>query len=115
MENILPVDFWENIDAMYILLCNVSTYIILTAIPKAKQVATGWKRLISAVVAVLIGLLCIYRFHHEPEPVFYGFFLQFLMYDYVLKWFFKKIDGTPKKEEETPTDTPEEIEEKTEE
>lgn len=114
MENILPVDFWESIDVMYIILCNVTTYVILTAIPKAKDIATGWKRLISAVVAVLIGLLCVYRFDHEPEPIFYGFFIQFLMYDYVLKWFFKKLDE--KKDEETPTEESEEpTEEKTEE
>ena len=55
--------------------------------------STGWKRIISTITAVLVGWVCVSRFGHEHEAIFTSFFLQFLMYDYVLRTLFKKIDS----------------------
>ena len=98
-------DFLQNIDVLYIILCNICTYIFISAWPKGKELKTGWKRLISAVMAFIIGWIMVERFNHPFEQVFYGFFIQFLMYDYVLKVLFKKLDVKP---DQKSTDPPEE-------
>lgn len=81
---------FSHLNILYIFLCNVVTYIILGCFNK--DLATGWKRLISALVAGALGLICIYHMGYDKEVVFTSFFVQFLMYDYVVKWFMNKIN-----------------------
>lgn len=91
MESLLN-ELWNSIDLMYVLLCNATTYVILSCFPKNVDLATGWKRLIGAIVAILLGILCVKQLGHDPKQIFYGFFIQFLLYDYILKWLFQKMD-----------------------
>lgn len=72
----------ERIDLIYIIICNIFTYIILQPMPKMK---TWWKRLISAGCALLVGCVMYFGFGHSLEALFYGFFLQFLTWDYLFK------------------------------
>ncbi len=88
----------EYVNIIYIFLCNIITYVIITSIPKAKELATWWKRLISAVVALAAGLVFVLVYHSDTESIICSFFIQFLMYDYVLKWVFSKI-GKPKNQD----------------
>lgn len=97
-------ELWNSIDLLYVFMCNIVTYLIISCIPTKVDLATGWKRLISAVVAVLLGIACVRFLGHEHEKVFYGFFLQFLMYDYVLKWLLKKFDMPEHPKPEPPQD-----------
>lgn len=91
MEYILN-NVWQYVDIVYILVCNVITYLIISNINDKEKLTTSWKRLTSAVVAIIIGMIMIRVFHHNQESIFVSFFLQFLMYDYILKWFFKKLE-----------------------
>ncbi len=95
MEQILE-QFWNSIDVVYVLMCNLITYIIITCFPNGKEMGTGVKRIISTIVAIGTGYVFVTQLGHPVENIFYGFFLQFLMYDYILKWFFRKIGGEPK-------------------
>lgn len=95
MEQILE-QFWNSIDVVYVLMCNLITYIIITCFPNGKEMGTGIKRIISTIVAIATGYVFVAQLGHPVENIFYGFFLQFLMYDYILKWFFRKIGGEPK-------------------
>lgn len=98
MEQILE-QFWNSIDVVYVLICNLITYLIITSFPKGivrKEIGTGGKRIISTIVAIGAGYVFVAQLGHPIENIFYGFFLQFLMYDYILKWFFRKIGGGPK-------------------
>ena len=91
LENIV-----NNLNIVYIFMCNIVTYLIIKIIPK--DPATGWKRLISAVVAILLGIAGIYWLDYDRESIFCSFFVQFLMYDYVIKWFLNKYDTSDKKD-----------------
>ena len=88
-------DVLKYVNIIYIFLCNIITYLIITSIPNAKNLATWWKRVISAGVALIAGILFITVWHVDKESIICSFFIQFLMYDYVLKWLFGKIDKTP--------------------
>lgn len=79
----------NHINFIYIFLCNIISYIIITCIPK--DLSTGWKRLISTIVAGIAGVLFIMVWHESKEIIFCSFFVQYLMYDYVIKTFFKKF------------------------
>lgn len=84
----------EQIDLMYIFICNAATYIILQILrlscKKVKQ-STLFKRMISTVTAVALGLLMCLVFKHPCEAVFYGFFIQFISWDYFFKPIIKRI------------------------
>ena len=96
MEEVLE-QFWNSIDVVYVLMCNLITYLIITCFPNGKEMSTGAKRVISTIVAIGTGYVFVTQLGHPREMIFYGFFVQFLMYDYILKWFFRKIGGEPKK------------------
>lgn len=91
LENVL-----NNLNFVYIFMCNIVTYLIIRVIPK--DPSTAWKRVISTVVAVLLGLAGIFWLDYDREAVFCSFFVQFLMYDYVIKWFINKYDNPDKKD-----------------
>lgn len=91
MEVLLD-NIWQYVDIIYILVCNVITYLIISGAKDKEKLTTTWKRLISTVVAIIIGMIMIRVFQHNQESIFVSFFLQFLMYDYILKWFFKKLE-----------------------
>ena len=85
-------NIWQYVDIVYILVCNVITYLIISNINDKEKLTTLWKRLTSTIVAIIIGMIMIRVFQHNQESIFVSFFLQFLMYDYILKWFFKKLE-----------------------
>lgn len=83
----------EHIDIMYIVICNAGTYLLLQLIrltTKIKQ-TTLFKRIVSAVMAFALGLLMHFAWGHGVEPIFYGFFLQFISWDYFFKPIVKRI------------------------
>lgn len=82
---------FSHLNILYIFMCNVVTYLILSCF--TKDIATGWKRVISTAVAAILGWVCIYQFEYDKEAIFTSFFAQFLMYDYVIKWFMNKVDA----------------------
>lgn len=84
----------NHLNILYIFLCNIVTYLVIKSIPK--DPSTLWKRVISTVVAVALGLVCIFWLNYDKEAIFCSFFVQFLMYDYVIKWFLNKYDTTNK-------------------
>jgi hypothetical protein len=87
MELILD-NIINNLNILYIFLCNIVTYIIIKSIPK--DIPTLGKRGISTGVAVVLGAIGILWMHWDKEAVFCSFFVQFLMYDYIIKWFLDK-------------------------
>lgn len=78
----------NNLNIPYIFMCNIVTYLVIKSIPK--DPSTIWKRIISTVVAILLGAAGILWMNYDKEAVFCSFFVQFLMYDYVIKWFINK-------------------------
>ena len=91
LENIV-----NNLNIVYIFMCNIVTYLIIKIIPR--DPATIWKRLIATAVAILLGFTGIYWLDYDKESIFCSFFVQFLMYDYVIKWFLTKYDPSFKKD-----------------
>lgn len=84
----------SHLNILYIFLCNIVTYLVIKSIQK--DPSTLWKRIISAVVAVVIGVIGVLWLNYDKEAIFCSFFVQFLMYDYVVKWFLNKYDITNK-------------------
>lgn len=78
----------QNLNFVYIFMCNIVTYLIIKIIPK--DLTTIWKRIISTVVAIILGIAGIFWFAYDKETIFCSFFVQFLMYDYVIKSFVNK-------------------------
>jgi uncharacterized membrane protein HdeD (DUF308 family) len=97
MESSLA-DIWDmflsSIDIMYIIMCNIATYAVIKMIVavREKDLKTSWKRIISAIVAAVLGFISI-KGGHDREAVFYGFFIQFIVYDYLWKWAVKKLEN----------------------
>lgn len=83
-------EIFNHLNIMYIFMCNVLTYIIISCC--GKDISTGWKRLISTIVALALGAVCIFWMHYDHEAIFCSFFVQYLMYDYVIKWFINKLN-----------------------
>ena len=84
----------ENVDLMYIVSCNAATYFIITLIEgfkKNKKMRTGYKRLTSAICAALIGMVMYRCLEHPLEPIFYGWFIQFVTWDYLFKSVVKSL------------------------
>ena len=94
--------FLSSIDIMYIIMCNIATYAVIKMIVtiREKDLKTSWKRIISAVVAAILGFILI-KMGHDKEAVFYGFFIQFIVYDYLWKWAAKKLEKFSKSEDKT--------------
>lgn len=94
----------NTLDISYILLCNIITFLIITSIeryPKIfkKTLKTFDKKIISSVVAIILGIICTKWFNHNFEYIFYGFFLQFFTYDYIWKYIIKKLNDINKTKE----------------
>lgn len=84
----------NSIDFLYVILCNIGTYIIISVIESIRKdwvIPTWVKRIISSVTAVFIGAVMFFVFHHSGEGIFYGFFIQFLTWDYLFKYIIDKI------------------------
>lgn len=97
MDNIFN-EILQNIPIMYILMCNVATYVIITTLPWDFK-RTG-KRVIATISALL--LFCIMAPSEEEAswmPMVYGFFLQYLSWDYcfkyVINWIKEKFKVNP--------------------
>lgn len=86
----------SHLNIVYIFMCNIVTYLIIRCIPR--NPSTIWKRVISAVVASALGIAGIIWLNYDKEAIFCSFFVQFLMYDYVIKWFLNKFGTTGKKD-----------------
>ena len=103
MENLLS-QIWDmvanNVDFLYIIVSIVATYGVIRTIEQiftGKQIHTWVKRGISALVAIAIGLVMKFAFHHSGEALFYGFFIQFTVYDYAVKYIINKLESITKK------------------
>lgn len=83
---------FSTLDFAYIALCNIVTYLLIQTIEsiRGKTLKKGWKRLISAFAAICLAffMLCL---DHAFEGLFYGFFVQFLTWDYVFKNWLNKL------------------------
>ena len=77
-----------SLNIIYIFLCNIVTYLIIKSI--SKDIPTLGKRGISAGVAIVFGIIGVLWLKWDKEAVFCSFFVQFLMYDYIIKWFLDK-------------------------
>lgn len=85
--------FMSSIDVMYIIMCNIATYAVIKMVStlSGKDLNTSWKRIISTVVAIVLGIISV-NMGHDKEAVLYGFFIQFIVYDYFWKWAVKKLE-----------------------
>ena len=83
----------ESVNIIYILICNTATWVLISLWNNlaGKQPKTWVKRTISAIVAVIIGLIMGFAFGASWEFIFYGFFLQFLSWDYFFKPIVKAV------------------------
>lgn len=87
----------SSIDFLYILLCNVVTWFTLECLylTKLKEKLNTWsKRLIATGIAIALGALMYYAFKRPFEPMFYGFFIQYLSWDYFFKAIVERIRNT---------------------
>lgn len=86
-----------SIDFLYIILCNVITWFILEslALTKIKDSLSTWvKRVIATCVAIILGAIMYYGFHRSFEAMFYGFFIQYLSWDYFFKAIVERVRNT---------------------
>ena len=86
-----------SIDFLYIILCNTITWFVLETISltKLKEKLTTWvKRLIATAVAVGLGAVMYYAFDRNFEAMFYGFFIQYLSWDYFFKALIERVRNT---------------------
>ena len=90
----LIMNFISTLDLEYILMCNTVTYLVVQVFSKLHWGdSTVVKRFISCIVATFLALVLYYNFHHELEGLFYGFFLQFLSWDYFFKPIIKRLQA----------------------
>lgn len=105
MDSTLLIDqLLEIIDVVYILVCNAATYFIITFFESVngKMTLLTWtKRLLSAAVAFILGSVFVEMFGHDLESIVVGFFVQFLVYDYLLKPTIKMLQQKLGVEEDT--------------
>lgn len=83
-----------SIDFLYIILCNVITWFTIECLSMTKlapKLTTWVKRIIATIIAVLLGAVMYYGFHHSFEAIFYGFFIQYLSWDYFFKAIVERI------------------------
>ena len=91
MEMMLD-EIFSHLSFIYIFICNIATYLIITAIPK--DLSTWVKRLISTTVAVGAGAAFFFLKNMDGETLICSFFAQYLMYDYAIKGFIRRLSGT---------------------
>lgn len=83
-----------SIDFVYIILCNVITWFTIESLSLTNfksKLYTWTKRLISTIVAVALGAVMYYVFHRPFEAMFYGFFIQYLSWDYFFKALVERV------------------------
>lgn len=86
-----------SIDFLYIILCNVITWFILECLylTRLKDRLTTWvKRVLATCVAISLGAIMYYGFHRSFEAMFYGFFIQYLSWDYFFKAIVERVRDT---------------------
>lgn len=86
-----------SIDFLYIILCNVITWFTLECLSmtKLKESLSTWvKRCIATAIAVALGAIMYYGFHRSFEAMFYGFFIQYLSWDYFFKAIVERVRNT---------------------
>lgn len=84
----------SNINIMYIITCNIVTYLVLNMceqLNNERKMKRLWKRLIAFGIALGIGLVEICVLKHSIDPIFYGIFIQFLSWDYMFKPIMEKF------------------------
>ncbi len=84
----------SNINIMYIIICNIVTYLVLNMcemLNKERKMKRLWKRIIAFGIALGIGLAEIFVLKHSIDPIFYGMFIQFITWDYLFKPVMKRI------------------------
>lgn len=86
----------SNIDWGYMLSVNVCTFIVIHSISKFKiPTLNKWtKRIVSAVVGIIIAVLVILIAKADFKIILYSFILSFVSWDYIFKPIVKllKID-----------------------
>lgn len=105
MEQLIEI-ITQNVNIFYVFMCNLITYIVIDCIENGgdvkRNLKKNYKRLTSAISAIIIGYAMI-KFESDVNPdiftqVFYGFFIQFLTWDYcfkdVIKFFKKKSNSS---------------------
>ena len=97
MENLIT-EVWglltTSIDFIFVIICNIATYVVISVIESVKKgwvIPTWWKRAISGGMALIIGVVMFFCFHRSGEGLFYGFFIQFLTWDYLFKHIIERI------------------------
>ena len=85
-----------TLDITYIVLCNIITYLVIQTIEsiKGSTIKKGWKRAVSAISALGLAFLMWIALKHDGEALFYGFFIQFLTWDYLFKGWLNKLQNT---------------------
>jgi len=86
-----------SIDFLYIVLCNVITWFTLECLSMTKlkdSLSTWVKRCIATAIAVVLGAIMYYGFHRSFEAMFYGFFIQYLSWDYFFKAIVERVRNT---------------------
>lgn len=92
MEIKILETLFQSVDIVYIIMCNVCTYTVLQFLKELKlKFDKGQKRIISSLIAIVLGVIFTMCFYHNPESVFYGFFIQFLTWDYFFKPFIQTL------------------------
>lgn len=84
----------SSIDFLYIIMCNAATWLAIEVISftRFKTYLSTWrKRLLATAVALGMGAIMIYGFKRPFEPMFYGFFIQYLSWDYFFKAIIERI------------------------
>lgn len=84
----------SNINIMYIITCNIVTYLVLNMCERLnneRKIKRLWKRIIAFGIALGIGLAEICVLKHNIDPIFYGIFIQFITWDYFFKPIMKRI------------------------
>ena len=84
----------SNINIMYIIICNIVTYLVLNMcemLNNERKMKRIWKRIIAFGIALGIGLAEIFLLKHSIDPIFYGMFIQFITWDYLFKPIMKRI------------------------
>lgn len=93
MEEIFSI-VYSNINVLYIVMCNVVTYIIIDAIQngnkkKKRTISKLAKRGIATFIAIFMAFCMLILEIENNENIFnqlfYSFFIQFLTWDYCFK------------------------------
>ncbi len=95
-------DVFETLDITYVVLCNIITYVLIQTIEslKGKTIKKGAKRVVSAISAFFLAAFMWIIMEHSGEGLFYGFFIQFLTWDYMFKGWIDRLQKITSKTDE---------------